>query len=207
MAIPGKRARIRVMSDAEPIPFTDEATGTVDDVVYSVGDRVKRYWDPATQVVVKVDGDVVAVSEYRVQHAGGRIHFRSEQSGPVTVSGAYITVTTAVEVREYTFTINSEVIDRTWLNPDLDGFRERMAGIVDATGTLSGFYNVNNLLTDKILAQKPTVIEMQPSADMDEMFAVYAFLESDELQAAVEGAVETNVGWQSTGDILVEQTD
>src|SRR5690625_1708337 len=134
------------MSDAGPLPFTDEATVTTDNLVYSVTDRVKRYFDRGTPIVVKRDGDVVPVSEYRVQHAGGRIHFRSEQSGPVTVSGAYITVTTAVEVREYTFTINAEVIDVTWLNPALDGFRERMAGIVDAAGTLTGFYNVNNLL-------------------------------------------------------------
>ena len=195
------------MSDAAPIAFSGEATVTNDDVVFTIDDRTKRYWDLATPVVVERNGSTVPVSEYRVQHAGGRIHFHQPQDpgDTITVSGAYITVTTAVEVRDYSLSLNSEIVDVTWLNPDLEGFRERLANIIDATGTLSGFYNVNNLLTDKILSQSPTVIEMQMDADDDEIFAVYAYLESDELSAAVEGAVETSVSWASSGEILVEQ--
>jgi hypothetical protein len=207
MAIPGKKARIRVMSSAAPIAFSDEATSSDDEIVYTIDDRDKRYWSVDTPIEVERNTVVVPVSEYRVQHAGGRIHFHEAQDpgDVITVSGAYVTVTTAVEVRDYSLSLNSEIVDVTWLNPDLEGFRERLANIIDATGTLSGFYNVNNLLTDKILQQRPTVIEMQADADEDEIFAVYAFLESEELSAAIEGAVETSVGWQSSGEILVEQ--
>lgn len=206
MALPGKKARLRVMSSAAPVAFSSEATSSTDQVVYTIDDRDKRYWDRNTPVVVEVNGNPPAVG-YRIQHAGGKIHFKEalDPGDTVTVDGAYVTVTTAVEVREYTLSINSEIIDVTWLNPALDGFRERIAGIIDASGTLSGFYNVNNLLQDKILAQAPTVLELEANDDLDEIIAFYVYLESHELQAAIEGAVGTSVGWQSDGDILVEQ--
>ena len=48
-------------------------------------------------------------------------------------------------------------------------------------------------------------MEFWTSKDDPEFFAVYAVLESQELSAAVEGAVETSVGWQSDGELLIEQ--
>lgn len=205
MAKPGKHARVMIMSTTST-PFTDEAT-TPDATftIYTIDDRTMRYWDRDTPVVVERNGTPVPANEYRVQYAGGRIHFYEpqEEEDEITVSGAFVSVVVAAECREFTMSIGREMVDVTVF--ESDGWRDRLSGIGGVTGTISGFYNINNLFTERLLQQKPLVLEFWTSKDDPEFFAVYAVLESQELSAAVEGAVETSVGWQSDGELLIEQ--
>lgn len=205
MALPGKHAAVRVMSQTST-PFTDEATTANGDfTVYTIDDRELRYWDRDVPIVVERDAVVVPATEYRIQHAGGRIHFREAQDpgAVITVSGNYYSVVTAIESREFTLTLDRELTDVTVF--ESDGWRERLAGVGGATGTVSGFFNKNNLFTERLLTQKPLVLELQPDAANDgEIFGLYVVMSSQELAAAVEGAVETSVPWESDGDILVE---
>lgn len=206
MALPGKHAAVRVMSESST-SFTDEATtANAERTIYTIDDRDLRYWDRDVAVVVSRGGQTVPRSEYRIQHAGGRIHFRDAQDEGtvVTVSGAYVSVVTAVQTREFTLTLDRELSDVTVF--ESEGWRDRLAGVGGATGTLSGFYNADNLFTDRLLEQKPLVLELQPDGANDgEVFSLYAVMESQELSAAVEGAVETSVPWESDGEILVER--
>jgi hypothetical protein len=209
LAIPGKKARIRVMG-TDSNSFLDEpTTANSDRTIFTITDRDKRYWDRSVDIVVHSPdlSTVVPPSEYRIQHAGGRIHFREPRptGEDVWVSGAWVNVTTAAQANEYTISMEQEIVDVTWFNPDANGFRERMANLHTASGSLSGFYHVDELLSGRILSQQATVIEMQPNADDDDhLFAVYAFLNSDEINPSVEGAVEFSVSWDSDGEILVE---
>lgn len=205
MALPGKHAAVRIISQTST-PFTDEAT-TPDATftIYTIDDRELRYWDRDVPIVVERDGVVVPPAEYRIQHAGGRIHFREAQdpAAVITVSGAWFAVVTAVECREFTLSLEREITDVTVF--ESNGWRERLAGVGGATGTVSGFYNANNLFTPRLLAQKPLVLELQPdAANNGEIFALYVVMSSQELSAAVEGAVETSVPWESDGEILIE---
>ena len=205
MAYPGKHARVLVQSTTST-PFSDEATtADVTNTIYTIDDRDMRYWDRTVPIAVERDGNPVPENEYRVQHAGGRIYFYEPQdpADTITVSGAYVSVTVAAECREYTLTLESALVDTTVF--ESQGWRERIAGINGVSGTISGFYNVNNLFTDRLLNQEPLVIELWPNDALGEIFAFYAVLESQELSAAVEGAVETAVGYQSDGDLLIEQ--
>lgn len=205
MALPGKHAAVRVMSDTST-PFTNEATtANAGRTIYTIDDRSRRYWDRDTALTVTLDGQPVPRAEYRIQHAGGRIHFREPQDAGavVTVSGAFVSVVTAVQTREFTLTLDRELDDVTVF--ESAGWRERLAGVGGAAGTLSGFYDADNLFTDRLLQQKPLVLELQPDGANDgEVFSMYVVMESQELAAAVEGAVETSVSWESDGEILVE---
>ena len=220
MALPGKNALVKVTSDevAEPISFTDAATTDEGDNVYAITDRDKKYWDRDTAVVVKEDASTVDESDYLVQHCGGKIHFFDAPTGTITVSGAYVTVTTVAEVNDYGYTINCEIVDTSHFKDGQDpdkGYRVRTANLVDATGTLSGFYVVDNLLEDYLLDSDVVILEFDVDTEADdydpgqdkygEVFACYAVLESKELAAAIEGAVGQSVSWQSDGDLLVEQ--
>lgn len=186
--------------------FTEESTTpNADYTIYTIDDRDKKYWDREVDVLVYRNGVLVPEHEYRIQHAGGRIHFWEAQASTdtITVSGAYVTVVTAAECNEYTLTNESEIIDVTVF--ESDGWRERLAGILGANGTVSGFWVVNNLFTPRLLEQKPLILELQANKDDPEVYAMYVVVESQELAPAVEGAVETSVSWQSDGDILIEQ--
>lgn len=199
------------MSDAAPVPFTNEATtADAERIAYRITDRTKRYWNREDDVIVETspDGDTWTpiTTGYRIAHAGGRIVFYAAQpvGTQVRVSGEFVAVTTAVETREYSMAINNATEDATVLEGD--GSRVRVYTIQDATGTLSGFYNVNNLIQDRLLDRKTLVIELDfDSTDLDgEYYAFYALIPSKELATAVEGLVTTAVSWESDGDILVE---
>lgn len=205
MALPGKYARIRIMSDTST-PFSAEATtGDAQNRIYTIDDRGLRYWDRDVPIQVERNAVLVPVHEYRVQHAGGRIHFWEPQDvgDVITVSGAYVAVVTAAECNEFTLTNDSEVVDVTVF--ESDGWRERMAGILGSSGTVSGFWVVNNLFTPRLLAQEPLILELQMNKNDPEVYSLYVVAESQELAAAVEGAVGTSVSWQSDGDLLIEQ--
>jgi len=204
MAFAGKHAKINIMSITST-SFTDEATtADITNTIYTIDDRTKAYWDRDVQVVVSVNGNFVPANNYRVQHAGGRIYFYEplDPLDVVEVSGAFVTVVTAVECREFTLNIEREMVDVTVF--ESDGWRERLPNIGSISGTVSGFYNVNNLFTERLLTQKPLILELWANKDDPEFFALYVVLESQELLAAVEGAVETSVSWQSDGEMLIE---
>src|SRR5690554_4463225 len=187
MAKPGKHARIRIMSSTST-PFSNEATTPdVTNTIYTIDDRDKKYWDRDVPVVVERNGNPVPINEYRVQHAGGRIYFWEAQDpgDTITVSGSFVSVVIAAECREYTITIEAEMNDVTVF--ESDGWRERLPGIGGASGTVSGFYNINNLFTERLLTQKPLILELQTDKDDPEIFALYVVLENQELTAAVEG--------------------
>lgn len=212
MAIAGKNGRIKVMSDAAAIPFAEEATtANVARTEYSITNRTKRYWSREAPVVVETSPDGVSwgvvSGGFWISYAGGKIVFRDAQpvDTQVRVSGEFVAVAIAVETREYSMSINNALVDVTVLEGD--GWRRKLATIVDATGTLSGFYNVDNLLVDKILEGKAIVIEMDVDItdNQGETLAVYGLINSHEMQSAIESAVTTSVGWESDGDILVEQ--
>ena len=205
MALPGKYARIRIMSETSTA-FTDESTTADASLrIYTIDDRDLKYWDREVAVQVFRNAVLVPTEEYRVQHAGGRIHFWEPQGGGdvITVSGAFVTVVTAAESNEYTLTNESEIVDVTVF--ESDGWRERLAGILSSSGTVSGFWVVNNLFTPRLLEQKPLILELQANKDDPEIYAMYVVMETQELAPSVEGAVETSVSWQSDGDLLIEQ--
>lgn len=205
MALPGKHARIRVMSKSSTA-FTDEATtGDANDLIFTIDDRDKKYWDRNVPITVERNGSLVPENEYRAQYAGGRVYFWQAQNpgDTITVSGSFVAVVIAAECNEYTMAIDAEMDDVTVF--ESDGWRERLAGIGGISGTVSGFYNINNLFTERLLAQEPLILEMMPDRFNTEIFAVYVVMENQELSAAVEGAVETSVSWQSDGDLLIER--
>jgi hypothetical protein len=204
MATAGKNARIRVMSDAAPVTFTNEATtANATRTEYKITNPVKKYWDKGTPVVVTVT-PASTISRW-VRHAGGVVVFDQplDVGATVTVSGAYVTTALAAEVSEYNVTLANPTTDVSVL--EVEG-RRKISTYTDATGTITGFYNVDNLLQDKILEAKPVIIEMDfDSTNEDgEVFAVYARLNSHEVSSAVDGAVGATVGWESDGAITMD---
>ena len=214
MATAGKKALLKVMSTAAAIPFTGEATtAEVANKVFVISNRTKKYWDLDTAVIAyegTTTGDVVDSGDYRVQHAGGKLHFYEATTESIVVSGASVAASVAAEINNYTYTINREIVDVTAFKESTDatiGFRDKLANIGDASGTASGFYVTDNLFEDRILSQSKFIMEFdvdQDTTDEGDIFACYAVLESDELAAAIEGAVGNTVNWQSDGDLLVE---
>ena len=219
MPIPGKYTRVRVMNTEEPVPFNDQATtADANNKVYTITDRTKKYWSADASITVKVNGTEADKKDYLVQRAGGKIRFRDalEPGDVVTVSGEYVTVSTAALVHESTRAINNSIDDTSWFEPteeedpefggDGAQWRKRSPNLGGATGTLTGFLYVDSFLSSKMLSGKPVVIEIEDDIEdnASTIFAVYAVLENEELSASIESQAGNSVTWQSTGPLLTE---
>ena len=141
MATAGKNARIRVMSDAAPVAFTDEATtANATRTEYKITNPVKKYWDKGTPVVVTVTP--ASTTSRWVRHAGGVVIFDQplDVEATVTVSGVCHHGTNR-EVSEYNVTLANPTTDVSVLEVE----ERRKYPPTDATGTITGFYNEQSI--------------------------------------------------------------
>lgn len=209
-AVPGKKGIVFITARTS-LPFTAEDTSAdADFLIYTIDDRDLRYWDRDEDIDVFRNASLVDAEEYRIQHAGGKVHFfvAQDPGDVITVSGNYFPVSEAAAFNEFTLTINSEIVDVSHFTDELDphrGYRRTLANIVDASGTVSGFHIDDHNFAERLIEQERLAIEFEPwPGTGEEFFGVFAFMDSNEITQAVEGAIETSVSFASDGDILVD---
>lgn len=203
MAIIGKNTRIKATSADAPIPFNNEATtANAERTEYTITNKTKRYWDKGTKVTVTIEP--AYHEHYYIEHAGGKIVFDKPLPGgsTVNVSGAFVTTSLVAECRECSIAMSNPASDTTVY--EIPG-RRKQATIPEASGTLTGFYNVNDNLKDFMFEGRPIIIE----ADFDsldgagEIFCCYAILDSNEVRTAIADPVGKTASWQSDGPLRV----
>lgn len=206
MALIGKHSRVRVLSDADPVPFTEVLLPANEGrTMFQIDDSAKKYWSRENPVVVEwsEDGEVWEPADgCWVQHAGGNVRFLEsvDLEKDVRVSAHFVTTTLAVQTREFSMSISNGLLDSTVWG---DSWRKKVGNVVDASGTITGFHNVDNLFIDKILDGKTVLIEMDPDVtDPDGTeWSVYAVLNQQELAVAIESIAGATVSWESDGEI------
>lgn len=123
-------------------------------------------------------------------------------------AGVFIANDLVAEINDATFTINGEIVDISSF--DSGGWRERLLNLRDASISISGFYvsddtTGQNVLRTAILTQA-LVKDVKVLADVNVAtsgFICDAFVETFEINAAVEGAVTVSISLQSSGQIAV----
>jgi hypothetical protein len=132
--------------------FTDEAmTANVAKTVYHITDPAKRFWDPASAVVVKYNAG--AVTDYAsIQYPGGAVTWAvTPGNSAVTCSGKYLAVAAVGEVKGFTLDIAQEFVDTTTLG---DTMRENTPVFRGATVTVDRFYVDSTYFTEMTTAAR-----------------------------------------------------
>lgn len=210
MALPGYRAQVKIMTNTAPINFTNQAMATTDTArqLYTISNPTFRYFSKSASVTWLVETSpngttwtAVAADQYNLLYGAGSVYFYQGRAvgTQVRISGAYVTTTLAAEVREYTFTLNSQLVDITSYQEPPSPWRTRLANLTDATGSLTGWYFSTNLFQDYLLNGNPCVLEFYANRTPGDLFSCYAYLDTVELAAAIENAVEIPVSFQSDG--------
>lgn len=112
---------------------------------------------------------------------------------------------TILEINDASFSVNGEIVDVSAFGQD--GFRERLANLIDANVSMSGFYNPsdttgqNVLRTAAVTGAKVDGVEVL--ADGTNGFKADCLIETFEVSPAVEGAVPVSISLQSTGEVEV----
>lgn len=196
MALNGYMAAVKAQSSA--IAFTDEATTTADDTVYTITDSAKSIWDLDTPIVVK-DGGVATAESYKVDRLKGQITFTTANPARViTVSGSYVVLTTISQAKNFTFSGSADTLDTTTFAST--GFRDFVAGLVSGTAALSKFYEVANFFINLLLSGERVVIEYYPD-ESGQPIRFFAVLADDSIDSPVEGLVDESISFQITTEI------
>lgn len=195
-AYAGKKALIKVSGD--PVAMTDEATTTTDDTSYQITNAAKRIIPLNASVTVE-DGGVLTVESYTINRLNGTITFGSaDPLRDITVSGQYLPMSTAAECREFSLTINGETIDITAFQSD---WLTKIQGLKSAEGSLSKWWETDTYFQDALIAGNPVVLELYEQSDL-EPERLWVLINSSEISAAVDGAVEVSVSFESTDELL-----
>ena len=109
------------------------------------------------------------------------------------------------EINDATFTVNGEIVDVSAFGQA--GFRKRLANLVDANVSISGFFDPSD--TDGQVALRTAAIggtkieDLEVLADGTNGFKADQFVESFEIAPAIEGAVPVSISLQSDGEVEV----
>jgi len=172
--------------------MTGEATTTADTISYQITNTVKQVLDRDTAPTV-LDGGSATAEDYTVNYLNGTITFGGADTRVITITGKYLPMTTAA----YAHTMSDSRVCNLL---DVPKFQEthidRVAGMKSASGTLSQWDVTDETYKDALEAGNPIVIEiLSKSTDGPDRF--WALLDSDELQAAVDGMQDEVISWVS----------
>ncbi|MGF9711714.1 hypothetical protein [Paenibacillus naphthalenovorans] len=202
MAYSGRKALVKV--GGVPVAMTDEATTVLSgtdittDTQYQITAVTKRIIDMNSSITVKVDGTVVTTG-FKVDMLRGTVIFDTSAVRTVTVTGKYVPTSTAAECYEWSINLNGELIDVTKFQ---DEWATKIQGLKSAEGSLSRWYNVDRYFSNALISGSPVIVEMytQDTLNPDR---IWALINSDEMSAAVDGASEEAVSFESTDKMLV----
>lgn len=194
----GRKALVKVSGDATA--FTNEATTTADDTVYQITSATKRVWDRFVTIVVK-DGGVEVDAEadpYTINRLTGKVTFESSDAGRViTVSGDYLPLSAAAEAKDYNYGMTATLLDDSAFG---DSWRTRVQGLKAIAGKLGRWLSADTVFSDALTDDTPVVIEMYSNGAITRDFIFWATINSDEMQAPLQGLLEESVSFEGTVD-------
>lgn len=195
MAIRGYKALVKAQSSATAM--TDEATtmsGT--NTIYTITNATKRVLDIDTPVIVKVGGSPVTTG-FTIDYLSGIVTFATNAVRTVTVSGAYVALTTVTEAKGFSVTLTRDALDTTRFQQE---FREYEPGLLSGTAELTNNYLVNSAFFAILIAGSRKVIEYYPNDDLTPI-RFYGVLTTTDIVSPVEGIIEENISFQITSQV------
>lgn len=205
MAYSGKKALIKVSGVS--VAMTNEATtvqsgaGITTNTQYKITNISKQIIDINSPITVNVGGSPVTTG-FNVDTLNGTVIFDTASVRTVTVSGKYIPTSTAAECHEWSLKINAETQDVTSFGDD---FVKKIQTMKSAEGSLSKWFSTDRYFANALVAGLPLVIELYPQDTLNPD-RVWGVLTGDETSAAVSGASDVSVSFESTNKMLMSYT-
>jgi hypothetical protein len=202
LAYSGRKALIKVGGTA--VTMTAEATtlqsggGITVNTQYKITDVTKQIIDINSAITVLVGGSPVTTG-FTVDTLNGTVIFDTSSVRTVTVTGKYVPTSTAAECHEFSLKINGETIDVTKFGDD---FLTKIQGMKSAEGSLSKWFTTDRYFSNALVAGSPVVIEIYPQDTLNPD-RIWAVLTGDEVSAAVDGATDVSVSFESTNKMLM----
>jgi hypothetical protein len=198
--IAGRRALVKIVG--APVVFTNEATTDAGDHQnYQITAAVKRVWDQATALVVKVGGSVTA-EVYTFNRLTGTVRFATINAGraAVTLSGAYLPLTSAIGATNFSYSLSKQAIDDTDFDAAYIGFKTCQHGALDVEGSIGRRFTIDTTFRDALLAGAPVVIQFFSDRNAAPDLTVWALLSKDAITAAQDGIQSGSIDFKGAPD-------
>lgn len=199
----GYDARI-LAADGTPVSFSNEAcTDTGDQTTYEITNTAKRYWDDATSVVVEVDDgggyDVIATTEYTLEHVGGRVVFNTPlaPSDDVRVDGAYLPVSSVAGGTEWSADIEVSTVDDSEFGDEWEVPTTMMG---KSSGSLKLKW-ADQAWFDRLDAGTKLVLVLKASETSGTRYETFALITKDSIAQSLTDLVREEISWTGKGRI------
>lgn len=151
----------------------------------TTGDTIEKYIEPAA-------------GSYTLNRLNGTATFGTATSRTVLMSGKYLPMTIAAYANKMS---RADAADLLETSVFLSDYKKRIVGLKSASGTLAQFDITDTTYTTALTAGEPVVIEDRTGAAA-EPNRTWAILESDQVEAAVDGVQLETVSWISYDQFL-----
>lgn len=199
--VAGKKALVKI--PGAPVVFTNEATTDAGDHQnYQITNATKRIWDRATTLVVKTGGSVTGES-YTFNRLTGTVTFATVNAGraAVTVTGAYLPLAIAVGAYNYSVAlVRGTTADTDFDSAFTTGANTYQPTMLDVSGSVGRRISTDATFRAAMLAGAPVVIQFYSDRSGNPDLTIWAFLDKDSVQSAVDGISDGTIDFQGAPD-------
>jgi hypothetical protein len=128
---------------------------------YKISSTSRQVWDRDTALVFRKSGVLIGSSLVSsVDRLFGTVTFVSPQAGTIRVSGSYIPLADAAGAKSYSLNISRTLLDDTDFTST--GWVSRTPGLLDVSGSMSRWDNLDDDFADLINSGSAAVVEIRP---------------------------------------------
>lgn len=193
MALAGKSANVKITS-ATATTATAETFSAVSgsSVAWRIDDATMRHWDrnpnTAGRPRMLISASTVGVPAYSVNYVQGIVTFASTTAGPVTGDVEYVTSAVVADGREWSLNVDRDLFEVSTF--ESSGWRDFQQNMNGAQVSIARYHqSTESDLFDRLNVDQDVLVELLPSATAGDRYEGWAFITSDQIQAAVDGIV------------------
>lgn len=201
LALAGKRALIR--GSEEAVTLLNAELSTVDDQTYTFDNELVEALDPTADITVYEAG-TPTTEEFEVNRLTATITFEEVDAnrGNITADIEYLPLSQIAQANEYDYSLSADNADISAFG---DEYVEREQTLLDVTGSLSRWFELDDYFEDLLLDDEILLIEFYSFYDEQEEnepdLKAWVLLDTDDISAVVDGVVEQSVDFEGTHDI------
>lgn len=204
-AISGKAGKLRFTSASASSSTGEAATLAADGLSVSINDATKRHFNPSVKPLLYLNTTQVAVGNYTVESAAGRVRFGSTQStGTYTIDASYFTASYLANVRSWGANIQVNMLDATVWTTSTGAvqWRNFQPGLSQASVTVGKLVSTGTtgpVFYDRLNSTDHLALDLYSSGTNG--FTCYAKVDQDQYRTQIDQLANENVTLAVTSGI------
>lgn len=196
--VAGYKTTVKIMGTATAMTNEAMSTHTTVANTFRVTDPTKRIFQRGGSYTVKVGTTTVAGANVtNIDYINGRVTLNFAPIGSVNITGNYLPVASVAGANSYTMAISNELGDDT--DYSSQGYRSRKPLLKDVTVTVARWDNVDVALSNLIVNDTLTVLEINPG-NQGAIAKGYFRCETDNRSGGVDSFEQSDMSFVLDGD-------